>query len=120
MLTDEPHRLFPQSRGGFQPPQDIVGDLRAFLGVAVKMSPAAFVPGKGSDFAGVVEQRRPAQRQIGADARRHVGGVGEQIIGVVGTVLVKADHGLQFRDHSPQNRGEAAQILRADQWQQFT
>ena len=108
MLADEQHRLLPQSRGGFQPPENAVGDLRALLGVAIKMPPAGGVPGKGGDFAGVVKQRCPAQRQIGADARRHVGSVGEQVVGVVGTVLVEADHGLQFGNYSPQNRGKAA------------
>ena len=29
-------------------------------------------------------------------------------VGVVGTVLVEADHGLQFGNYSPQNRGKAA------------
>ena len=84
------------------------------------MPPAGFVPGKGGDFAGVVEQRRPAQGQVSGHPCRHKGGVGEQIVGVVRAVLVKADHGLQLRNHRRQDGGKAAQGIGGHQRKQFT
>ena len=106
--------------GGFQPPQDGVRNGGAGFRVAVEVAVALIVHGEVGDFAGIVEQTGPAQNRVRRQGGGHMGCVGEQIVGVVAAVLVKADHGLQLRNHGRQNGTEAAQILGGDQGEKFT
>ena len=84
------------------------------------MAPARGVQGKGGDLSRVVEQSGPAQGKGCGDALQHVGGVGNQIVGVVGAVLVKADHGRKFRDHCRQDWGEAGNVRSLGGEKKFT
>ena len=120
MQADQPHHLLPQGRGGLEPPENGVGHLGAFLGVAVEVAPARFILGEAGDFAHVVEQRRPAQGQLRRRRLHHLGNVGEKVKGVVGAALVKANAGLQLRNHLGQHRGIECQIGGADQGEEFT
>ena len=111
MVVNEPDHLLRDRVGRFQPVQDRIRHFGAFPGVAVEMAPAGFVPGKGGDLAHIVQQRRPAEHRVLGHCLQDVGGVGVDIVGVVGRVLVKAHHGGKLGDHLGQNRGKPDEVL---------
>ena len=66
---------------------------------------------KGVGFAGIMEQRRPANQRVGGSCLHHGGGVLPYVEDVPGIVLVKALHALDAGDDVGKLVGEAQQGL---------
>ena len=77
------------------------------------MAPACLIPGKGWDLAHIVQQRRPAHRQVRGDIAHHMGNVGKQIVFMVGRMLVEAQCRLQLRDDFHEHRSHIDHVLRS-------
>ena len=120
MLPDQQAYILAQLGGGLQPKQDLIGHIRAELGMAVEMSLAGFIQLKGAGFADVMQQRCPSKRQLPGDISRDLGGVGLYIVDMVRRMLRKSNSRGKLRDHPAQDRREAQQILRGDQQEKFT
>ena len=84
------------------------------------MTASVFVGGERRDFSDVVEQPGPAQGQGGGYRRGNVGDVGEQIVGVMGAVLVKIQGRFQIGDDGGQNPAIPQQIGDGHQRKEFT
>ena len=83
------------------------------------MTAAGFVQGKGGNLSHIVEQGSPAQGKICRNTGDHMGHMGVKIIGVMGAALIKADHGLQLRNHRCQNGREMLEVFCGYQRQQL-
>ena len=88
--------------------------------MADKVAPALGIQGKVGRLAHIVKQRRPAHHQLSRNTLGDQGGVGVDIIGMVGRMLVKVHHRLHFGNGLGDHRGKADQILGVDQRQQLT
>ena len=90
MLFHQENHLLPEGGGGFQPVEDLIGQLSADLGVSVEMAGAGFVQGEGGGLSDVVEQSGPPQGQFPGNAFHHLSDVSVDVFGMVGIVLFKA------------------------------
>ena len=67
-----------------------------------------------------MQETCPPQGQILGHTGSNMGGVGEQVKGVVGVALVEAHLGRKLRDHCREDGGETAQIIGIGSQEQFT
>ena len=88
--------------------------------MAVEVTPAVLIPGEGGDLPQIVQEGRPAKAQLRRNTLHYMGDVGEQVIGVMGRVLIEAEGGFQLRDHRTQHRGEPKKVFGGHQGEEFT